>query len=1122
MSESIWRNGAARIAVAGGLMLALLLVLPETVSAQDTTLDSWVEGQVIEGGPVADPVSPGIPRIEPGQVLPLNDLDVRMAMGETADPLAGNYTMLSTDKIVLAWHSPSTTVPFCSKPYDIPAALGPPVAKTKGCDQWGTMLAGNNVDAVTGHLLSPLPYIDTLLLTDFENNRLTASIRRYNSSLAQYQNVRYYITSAEVDGVTYATATSELLAYGGTARAAAGDFDGDGWDEFVLGWESNSHSFKLQWFKPARDDLNTIWAKEVISVGGLGSYRFLDVAAADFNGDGLDEIATAWSDASGHLVVGVYAATADGKLVLKAQYAETAAVGNIVLASGDLNGDGVAEIVVGFNTQPNANIYVFRASSDLSTLTRKAVVNAPSSNGYSTTYEQVGRTLGLAAGDFNGDGDDELALMRPFADPHNIVGTLTIYDVDGSFAVTQKVSAKNSNWSAYSTTDLDAGDLNGDMVDELVMAQVGRFPYLVTDITTSVTQIAPDLLSFVEKGRTADEQVYMDSAKIRGNIALAVGAFDGNAVWLGPPSYQHQSRTLQNVAVINSPPKHGDEIEINGVITDIDVNIEDTCLLVPCTYAKYENEQKSSTSMSVSTTRDWSVSSEANLKIPHLKASMEATYGESFEKTTTSYQSTSFGTDVEADTDDVVVRLQQDLDIWEYPVYTDTSGTIQGHILVVWPTKVDPLCTSNCPASLTARIDAMNPGSGYQPDHEWGNILSYSPLAPTNISTTIKSDYVNNLGSNYTEAWMKWTDIESSQEKQSSKLDLGASLAVSGWGQSLSTSGSYSQGDVSVNKVGFQTTTALHVYFWGIAQKYSYTVRPFIYWAGPDGHLVLDYSVALPVDPQNWWLKTYNKPDPTFNLPWKDGKMDNDYYLELTREIVFDPATAEPNQNVAVTAKLRNYSPVGASNVLVYFYLGDPAAGGTKIGEATIPLLNPLSHATVGATFSTAGYTDGEELHIYAVVDPNNTIEEMHEEYNKAYAVLPIKANVLGGPPGLRTLALSAEDIVVEQPAPGGSFSISATVHAIDATFTYVAVEFWDGTPRAGGRQIGSSMIPVIPGGEARTVRIKWTPDTALGTHELWVGILPNPSDQIMNDNYAHTEVEFEPYRAIMPFIGKQ
>lgn len=506
----------------------------------------------------------------------------------------------------------------------------------------------------------------------------------------------------------------------------------------------------------------------------------------------------------------------------------------------------------------------------------------------------------------------------------------------------------------------------------------------------------------------------------------------------------------------------------------------------------------------------------------HLAVGLEATYGEGFEKTTTAFRSKSFGVDVEADTDDAVVRIQQDLDIWEYPVCDAASITPTGYILVVWPVKVDPTCTSSCEAAVTARIDAMNPGSAYLPNHEWGNVLSYSPFPPTDISTTVKSDYVNNLGSNYTDMWVAWSDMQDDEEKQSSKLDLKSSLELSGFGQSLKISGSYAQGEVSVNKAGFETSTKIHVNFWGIRQGYAYAVRPFIYWAGPDGHLVVDYAVALPADPQSWWRQTYNKPDPTFNLPWKDGKLFNDYYLELTREITFSPATAAPDQTVAVAAKVRNYSPVGAANVRVRFYLGDPAAGGTPIADRMIGMLNPQGQATVSANFSTAGFVDGDAVRVYAVVDPDNAIEEMHEEYNRAFAALPIKAAVVGAPPGLRTLALSTEDIAVDRPVAGGALTISATVHAINATFTYVAVEFWDGLPRAGGRQIGSQLIPVIPGGDARTVSVRWPAAGLFGTHQVWAGIVPHPDDRALDDNYAYTLVEFAPYRLHLPEIFKQ
>ena len=84
--------------------------------------------------------------------------------------------------------------------------------------------------------------------------------------------------------------------------------------------------------------------------------------------------------------------------------------------------------------------------------------------------------------------------------------------------------------------------------------------------------------------------------------------------------------------------------------------------------------------------------------------------------------------------------------------------------------------------SLTARIDGMNPGSGYQPNHEWGNVLSYSPWRPANISTTIKSDYVNNLGSNYTEMWVTWTDMQDSRGETVEQAGPGASSTCRGGG----------------------------------------------------------------------------------------------------------------------------------------------------------------------------------------------------------------------------------------------------------------------------------------------------------------------------------------------------
>ena len=91
------------------------------------------------------------------------------------------------------------------------------------------------------------------------------------------------------------------------------------------------------------------------------------------------------------------------------------------------------------------------------------------------------------------------------------------------------------------------------------------------------------------------------------------------------------------------------------------------------------------------------------------------------------------------------------------------------------------------------------------------------------------------------------------------------------------------------------------------------------------------------------------------------------------RRLCGDGLDESPRSGRTQPAKVRNYSPVGASNVLVYFYLGDPAAGEAKIGEATFPA-EPAVLSRDGCQFQHGGRADDEELHIYAVVDPNNTI----------------------------------------------------------------------------------------------------------------------------------------------------
>jgi hypothetical protein len=1109
-----------KLCTIAALALALLILTMTPAAAQDSEQylpfigaspsveRAVVEQPVEDAQPEAAPDAvPALLRHEPGHRSKVNDLDVRLAAGEIDDPLAGNSTLVAWDKVAMVLHGLDGK--FIHKTYDVDANLGVPVAKERVAGLG--VNGGGNMDVAAGYFTGEAGWMDTVAAWEYPAGKISLYVESYNSSLLKSLDA----TINTNDVVAGANATAPT--YGGTIRVAVGNFDADAYDEFVVAWEGAGASLNLRVW----DTNGTIApvAKGTIAGETLGGYKFLDVATGDFNGDGKDEIAVAWQQGSdGYLAVKVYSVGSTGNLVAQGKLADAASEGKtpmppgkIAITTGDFEGDAMDEIAVAYNVPAATNLRVYKASADLKTLTQAGMASVGSGLGLSVLREKVGRGLDLQAGDFSADGIDELALVCGAPAAYSCKVSVFATDV---LTPTLRATLRDDAMGCYGgDLSVAVGDLNRDSIDEIAVGNVWGASAVSNRVDLNLFQVTPDLGSVVAKGAITGA----DAVGGTGHMAIAAGSFDGKNVRVGPPVYSHMDDTLQILAVINAPPKHKDTID--GVVHD--VNVINRCLLPPCTYAKYETIEKSSTSMAVTTNRDWSVSAELKLSYSFVSASMSASYGESFEKTTSSFRSQEFGQDVQADEDDVIIRMVQSLNIWEYPVYADGTNVVQGHILVIWPDKVDPTCTSNCAAAITVRIDGENPTSYYQPNHELFNVMSYPPAAPTDIRTTIKSDNRNDLGPNGYAWWVKWLDIETDETKKSSKLDLGASLEVSGFGQSLSVSGSYSQGETAVNQVSFEQSTEIRLTYLGIAQTYSYGVRPFIYWAKPDGHLVLDYQVtpltASGGMPNTWWQNTYNKADPTFNLPWKDGGMGPEYTY-LSKEITCNPQYAAPGAVVAITAKVRNYSLMGANNVKVRFYLGDPDAGGTQIGQVTIAQLNPMSSTPAAIQFNTTGHLPGEVLKIYVVVDPDRTLAEVHEDNNKAYAQLPIVSPPMAGESG--NLFVTAGDIVFDPVTviSGEKVHISATVHAVDATYAWVAVEFWDGSPSAGGQSIGGRLIPIVTAGGEATVGIDWPTAGHVGENELWV-VLSHAKDRDITDNRASASVQVEPVHLYLPLF---
>src|SRR5262249_47808781 len=126
------------------------------------------------------------------------------------------------------------------------------------------------------------------------------------------------------------------------------------------------------------------------------------------------------------------------------------------VAVADFNGDGVRDLAV-------ANSY----SNDVSVLL-----------GNGDGSFQTGRNFGagsfptyVAGGDFNGDGVPDLVVTNA-GTPPDYAGSVSVFlgKGDGSFQAAQSFGA-----GSYSTS-VAVGDLNGDGVPDLVVANAGMYP----------------------------------------------------------------------------------------------------------------------------------------------------------------------------------------------------------------------------------------------------------------------------------------------------------------------------------------------------------------------------------------------------------------------------------------------------------------------------------------------------------------------------------------------------------------------------------------------------------------------------------------------------------------------